>query len=63
VLGVILLHNKHSINELQDAINKAKEKWADEINEYGDDWYYISQELEDFDYMDVEYDADEYVEY
>ena len=63
-LGMILLNNKHSIQDFQNAINKAKEKRADEIYEYGDDWSFISEELTDFDYIEVGcYECEDYVEY
>lgn len=64
VLGVVYLNNKHSIQDFQNAIYKAKEKRADEIYEYGDDWTYISEELTDFDYIEVGcYECEDYVEY
>ena len=64
ILGVIYLNNKHSIQDFQNAIYKAKEKRADEIYEYGDDWTYISEELTDFDYIEVGcYECEDYVEY
>ena len=64
ILGVVYLNNKHSIQDFQNAIYKAKEKRADEIYEYGDDWTYISEELTDFDYIEVGcYECEDYVEY
>lgn len=64
VLGVVYLNNKHSIQDFQNAIYKAKEKRADEIYEYGDDWTYISEELTDFDYIEVGcYECEDYVEF
>lgn len=53
VLGAIYLNNKHSIQDFQNAIYKAKEKRIDDIYEFGDDWTIISQELEKFDYIET----------
>lgn len=50
---IILLNKKHSINEFQKAINDAKDNHYEDIQENGDDWYYISQELENFDYIEI----------
>jgi len=64
IYGVIYLNNKHSIQDFQNAINKAKEKRVDEIDEYGDDWSFISEELTDFDYIEVGcYECEDYVEF
>lgn len=64
ILGVVYLNNKHSIQDFQNAIYKAKEKRADEIYEYGDDWSFISEELTDFDYIEVGcYECKDYVEF
>lgn len=64
ILGAVLLNNKHNIQDFQNAIYKAKDKHSDEIYEYGNDWEYISQDLEDFDYIEVGcYESKNYVEY
>ena len=64
ILGVVYLNNKHNIQDFQNAIYKAKEKRADEIYEYGDDWSFISEELTDFDYIEVGcYECEDYVEF
>ena len=64
VLGAVYLNEKHSIQDFQNAIYQAKEKRQEEINEYGDDWSFISEELDDFDYFEVDsYDTDNWVEY
>lgn len=60
-LGMILLNNKHSIQDFQNAVNQAKEKRREEIDEYGDDWTYISEELRDYDYIEI--GADDYITY
>lgn len=59
VLGAVYLHNKHSLQDFQNAIYKAKEKRADEIYEFGEDWAIISEELEDFDYIETYSNLDE----
>ena len=53
VLGAVYLNKKHSIQDFQNAIYKAKEKRQDDIYEYGDDWAIITQELGDFDYIEI----------
>lgn len=53
ILGVVYLNNKHSIQDFQNAIYKAKEKRQEEIYEFGEDWTIISQELGDFDYIET----------
>lgn len=64
VLGAVYLNNKHSLQDFQNAIYKAKKKRADEIYEYGDDWSFISEELTDFDYIEVgRYECEDYVEF
>jgi hypothetical protein len=62
ILGAILLNYKDSVADFQNAVYKAKEKRREDIEKYGDDWTYISEELKGFDYIDVDYD-DDYVEY
>ena len=61
ILGMILLNNKHNIQDFQNAVNQAKEKRRKEIDEYGDDWTYISEELRDYDYIEI--GADDYITY
>lgn len=64
VVNIIMLNKKHSIEDFQDAINKAKEKHQDDIQKYGDDWSWIEEELDDFDYTTFGIDdADYWVEY
>lgn len=64
-LGGIYLNKKHSIDDFQKAIYKAKLKRAEEINAYGDDWSFISEELDDFDYFEIDNDfgSENWVEY
>ena len=63
LLKVILLNNKHGVKDFQNAIYDAKEKYKEDIQKYGDDWQFISQGLEDFDYIEVDLDTDEDVAY
>lgn len=60
----LMLNNKHTIEEVQKAINRAKEKRQEDINKYGDDWTYISEELEKdgIDWYEL-YTEDDYLEY
>lgn len=53
ILGVVYLNKKHSIDDFQKAIYKAKEKREDEIYEFGEDWTIITEELDDFDYIET----------
>lgn len=63
-VSTILLNKKHSIEDFQDAINKAKEKHGDDIQKYGNDWEFIEEELDGFDYMTFGFDdANYWVEY
>ncbi len=54
VLGTIYLNRKHKVEDFQNAVYQAKEKRADDIYEYGNDWEIISEELGDFDYFVVD---------
>ncbi len=52
--GIILLNKKHTVEEFQEEINKAKEQAQNEINKYGDDWYFITKYIsKDFDYIEL----------
>ena len=52
--GVILLNKKHTVEEFQKEIYRAKEQARKEIEENGDDWYYITQNIsKDFDYIEL----------
>ena len=58
--NVILLNKKHTIEEFQEEVNRAKEKAQDDILKYGYDWYFISQNIsEDFDYIELYNDNEE----
>lgn len=59
IYGIILLNKKHTVKEFQEEINKAKKKAQDEINEYGDDWYYITKYISNnFDYIELDINED-----
>lgn len=61
ILHAVLLHNEENVEAFQYAIYEAKEKHEEDIAKYGDDWEYISQELADFDYIDLDvYDTLDY---
>lgn len=62
ITGVILLNNKHNIDDFRDAIKQAKIKHEDDIYEYGCDWDFIEQELDDYDYIVLDFTSDS-VEY
>ncbi len=54
ILHAVLLECTENVDDFQDAINNAKEKHEEDIAKYGDDWQFISQELGDFDYIDLD---------
>lgn len=56
--GFILLNiTKHSIKDFQHAIYNAKQKHAEEIEIWGDDWEFIKSELSDFDYYELGFNS------
>lgn len=62
--GLIFLNKKHTIEEFQNAIYKAKTKCYDLIQENGDDWFYIQQEIGNkFDYFEIDLVYNDYVEF
>lgn len=62
IYGFILLNKKHTIEEFQKEIYRAKKEAYEEIQEFGDDWYYITAHMnKDFDY--IELNIDEYNDY
>ena len=54
ILHAVLLECTENVDDFQDAINNAKVKHEEDIAKYGDDWQFISQELADFDYIDLD---------
>jgi hypothetical protein len=63
ITGVILLNNKHNVEEFRKDITNAKNKHIEEIIEYGCDWDYIEQELENYDYYMLSFESNDYVSY
>lgn len=64
IYGIILLNKKHTIEEFQKEIYRAKKEAYEEIQEFGDDWYYIQAHMnKDFDYIEINIDEDDYVEF
>lgn len=60
--GVIMLNNKHTIREFQQAINKVKNKYFNEGNlDWQVDDILADEELEQFDWFEVPSDCDDYV--
>lgn len=56
--GFILLNTtKHSIEDFQNAIYNAKQKHAEDIELWGDDWEFIKSELSNFDYYELGFNA------
>lgn len=61
--GAIMLHNKHTIEDFQKEINRIKEKKAEEIYTYGDDWDIISSNIDErFDWIELSI-SDDYLVY
>ena len=51
---IILLNKKHTTDEFQEELNKAKEKAYEDIQEYGDDWYFIQKYInKEIDYIEL----------
>lgn len=51
---VLLLNKKHTVQEFQEEVNKAKEKAKEDIAKYGDAWEYIQMNMsKDFDYIEL----------
>lgn len=61
--GIIMLNNKHTIKELQQAINEVENKY---FNEGNLDWQIndilADKELEQFDWFELPSDCYDYVE-
>lgn len=62
IYGIILLNKKHTIKDFQQEIYRAKQKAYEEIQKFGDDWYYIEQHMsKDFDYIELPFDENDYI--
>lgn len=52
---IILLNNKHSIKDFEEEINRVKNKYINEINEYGDDLTIILSNIsKDFEWYSLD---------
>ena len=61
--GIIMLNNKHTIKEFQQAINEVKNKYFDEGElDWQVDDILADKELEQFDWFELPSDCDDYVE-
>ena len=61
--SIIMLNNKHTIKEFQQAINEVKNKYFDEGNlDWQVDDILADKELEQFDWFELPSDCDDYVE-
>ena len=61
--GIIMLHNKHSVKDFQQAINKVKSRYYDEGNlDWQVDDILADKELEQFDWFELPSDCYDYVE-
>ena len=62
ITGALLLNNKHNVEDFRKAIHKAKEKHEEDIYNYGFDWEYIEEELDNFDYYKFDF-GESYIDY
>ena len=61
--GIIMLNNKHTIKEFQQAINEVKNRYFDEGNlDWQVDDILADKELEQFDWFELPSDCYDYVE-
>lgn len=61
---MLAINKKHSIKEFQNEINRVKNKFEEEILEYGDDWEIISKNISSkFDWFELCYYADNFLEF
>ena len=61
--GIIMLNNKHTIKEFQQAINEVENKYFNEGNlDWQIDDILADKELEQFDWFELPSDCDDYVE-
>ena len=61
--GVIMLNNKHTIKEFQQAINEVKNKYFDEGElDWQVDDILADERLNEFDWFELPSDCDDYVE-
>ena len=61
--GIIMLNNKHSVKDFQQAINKVKNRYYDEGNlEWQINDILMEKELAKFDWFELPSDCYDYVE-
>ena len=61
--GIIMLNNKHSVKDFQQAINKVKNRYFDEGNlEWQINDILMEKELAEFDWFELPSDCYDYVE-
>lgn len=61
--GIIMLNNKHTIKELQQAINEVENKYFNEGNlDWQVDDILADERLNEFDWFELPSDCDDYVE-
>lgn len=61
--GIIMLNNKHTIKEFQQAINNVKNKYFDEGNyDWQVDDILADKSLEEFDWFEIPSDCYDYIE-
>lgn len=61
--GIIMLNNKHTIKELQQAINEVENKYFNEGNlDWQVDDILADGRLNEFDWFELPSDCDDYVE-
>ena len=61
--GIIMLHNKHSVKDFQQAINKVKSRYYDEGNlEWQINDILMEKELAELEWFEIPSDIYDYVE-
>ena len=61
--GIIMLHNKHSVKDFQQAINKVKNRYFDEGNlEWQINDILMEKELAELEWFEIPSDIYDYVE-
>ena len=61
--GIIMLNNKHSVKDFQQAINKVKNRYYDEGNlEWQINDILMEKELEELEWFEIPSDIYDYVE-
>lgn len=60
---VIMLNNKHTVEDLQKEIYRIKNEYAEELMEYGNDVEFVLEHISDeFDWFEPDFDTQDYVE-